>query len=94
MGPGRMSVHVSTLAGSRTRSIIKANTPHYAGRGPTSSVATGSKVNFVFSILFLSHDSSTCPSQVQHKKEIEAFWRRLLSLGIKFLCTQSSSTMK
>lgn len=48
----------------------KGKYPLYAGRDPTSSVATGSKVSFLcvpkVGVLLMVH-------QTQHKKEIEQF---------------------
>lgn len=57
-------------AGSQTEHH-KGKYPTYAGRGPTSSVATGSKVSDLPLTIILA--LITFSLQAQHKKEIEAF---------------------
>jgi len=49
----------------------KGKYPLYAGREPTSSVATGSKVRGLF--LMSVEPQLTLPPQVVHKKQIEDF---------------------
>lgn len=51
----------------------KGKYPYYAGRGPTSSVATGSKVRLRCAVLVREGFADVLSLQIQHKKEIEQF---------------------